>query len=144
MHKFASIASLGLCLLAGACAVSQDVDARGTTVYADGVVDGFIGFDGLTPWSGKIFHFGALGSADDGEIVSMDVWPLVGVGVGVAGARARVLPLEVGPGVLFYDPTPLHEESVPEPEPGEDVEDVEIDDVEVEFEVEEEEVTEER
>ena len=40
------------------------------------------------------------------EVVSVDVWPLFGVGVGVVGARASVLGFEVGVGGLGYDPDP--------------------------------------
>jgi hypothetical protein len=51
------------------------------------------------------------GTQRDGELVSVDVWPLFGVGVGIVGARASILGLEVGVGSLFYDPQPPEADS---------------------------------
>ena len=55
----------------------------------------------------RFIRGGLLGSATrPGEWVSLDVWPLFGVGVGLAGARIQVLPFEVGAGILWYEPRP--------------------------------------
>jgi len=57
--------------------------------------------------TGSLVNVGVLrNTARKGEVVSVDVWPLFGVGVGVVGARASVLGLEVGVGSLLYDPQP--------------------------------------
>lgn len=59
-------------------------------------------------WNGNVVEFGAFGGTErKGEFLSLDVWPLFGVGVGAIGARVRVLPIEIGFGTLFYEPLPL-------------------------------------
>ena len=55
----------------------------------------------------RFIRGGLLGRATrPGEWVSLDVWPLFGVGVGLAGARIQLLPFEVGAGTLWYEPRP--------------------------------------
>ena len=55
---------------------------------------------------GPLLDFGLFTNTRGGEIVSLELGPLAGVGIALLGARARVLPFEVGAGVLFYDPRP--------------------------------------
>ena len=53
-----------------------------------------------------IFEAGIFGAARCGEIATLDLWPLFGVGVGLAGVRIRILPFEFAIGTLFYHPKP--------------------------------------
>jgi len=46
-----------------------------------------------------------------GEIASLDVTPIGGAGVGVVGGHVRLLNLEMGLGVLGYDPKPIGRET---------------------------------
>lgn len=60
---------------------------------------------GIDDYDGKIIKLGLLSRSPAGaQLAGIDVWPLFSVGVGLVGARVRVLPLEVGAGVLFYEP----------------------------------------
>lgn len=86
--------------------------------------------------TGSLVNVGVLrNTARPGEVVSVDVWPLFGVGVGVVGVRASVLGLEVGIGSLFYDPQPPAAATEPEeteapseePEPAEPADEAETD-----------------
>ncbi len=79
-------------------------------VRVDGIVDGYVDLDALERYDGQLIHAGIFGSAQrDGELLSLDIWPLFGIGVGVAGARVRLLPIEVALGTLFYSPSaPKH------------------------------------
>lgn len=62
---------------------------------------------GLDNYDGSILDIGLLtNTRGHGELLSVEVGPFVGFGVGVVGARVRVLPLELGLGVGFYDPRP--------------------------------------
>ncbi len=63
---------------------------------------------GIDDYDGKIIRVGLLSRAPDGaQLAGIDIWPLLSVGVGLVGARLRVLPFEVGAGVLFYEPKPI-------------------------------------
>ena len=63
---------------------------------------------GIDDYDGKIIRIGLLsGAPDSGQLAGIDVWPLCSVGVGLVGARVRVLPFEIGAGVLFYTPQPI-------------------------------------
>ncbi|MBK8976790.1 MAG: hypothetical protein IPM29_12805 [Planctomycetes bacterium] len=44
-----------------------------------------------------------LSGFSHGEVASIDIGPVVGVGVGLAGFRFHLWPLEFGIGTLFYD-----------------------------------------
>jgi hypothetical protein len=99
-------------VLAAASGCSLKVGTRNgehsnTALRMRGLVNGYVSVDALRPYDGNILELGVLGaSTRHGEIVSVDVWPLVGIGVGVVGVRTRVLVFETGIGVLFYDPKP--------------------------------------
>ncbi len=64
--------------------------------------------DAWPRWNGNLIELGLLTESErDGELLSLDVWPLFGFGVGIVGARVRVLMLEFGAATLFHDPLPL-------------------------------------
>ena len=64
--------------------------------------------DAWPRWNGNLLELGLFNQSErDGELVSLDLWPLFGVGVGVVGARVRVLMFEFGAATLFHDPLPL-------------------------------------
>ena len=63
---------------------------------------------GIDDYDGKIIKLGLLSRAPSGaQLAGIDVWPLFSVGIGLVGARVRVLPFEIGAGVLFYEPKPI-------------------------------------
>lgn len=67
------------------------------------LISSFVAVGKIPDWSGTLLDVGR-GSPQRGEVVSVDLWPILGLGVGIAGVRLRVLPFEVGIGTLFYDP----------------------------------------
>jgi hypothetical protein len=63
---------------------------------------------GIDDYDGKIIRLGLLSRAPDGaQLAGIDVWPLFSIGVGLVGARVRILPFEIGAGLLFYEPKPV-------------------------------------
>lgn len=63
---------------------------------------------GIDDYDGKIIRLGLLSRAPEGaQLAGIEIWPLCSVGVGLVGARVRILPFEIGAGVLFYEPKPV-------------------------------------
>ncbi len=93
-------------VLPGCLSLSLETESHDPALAVSGLVDGYATVDALDPYDGQLVHAGIFSSAARrGEVASLDVWPLFGVGVGVAGGRVRVLPLEVALGTLFYEPS---------------------------------------
>lgn len=64
--------------------------------------------DAWRRWNGNVFELGLFNESErDGEIVSLDLGPLAGIGFGFVGLRVRLLMLEVGAATLCHDPLPL-------------------------------------
>ena len=62
--------------------------------------------DALHDYDGNIINASFLGTGErKGELAMLDVWPFFGVGIGPLGLRLRILPLEVGIGLGFYQPS---------------------------------------
>ncbi len=100
--------------LLGCVSIKAGNGPGASLVRMDGPVNAHIAA-GPPVRAGSLVNVGVLrNTARPGEVVSVDVWPLFGVGVGVLGARASVLGLEVGVGSLFYDPQPPPPEAAPE------------------------------
>ena len=98
---------LGLLSTPGCISFSIGTDRDPARVEVDGFAEGYIRADALKPYDGTLLRFGLLTEAErHGEIFSLDVWPLFGVGIGLVGARVRILPIEAGLGILFYRPRP--------------------------------------
>ena len=73
-----------------------------------GIVNGHVSLDALPTYDGSVFELGILSDTyGPGEVASIELWPLAGVGIGVVGLRLRVLFLEAALGGLFYHPEPL-------------------------------------
>lgn len=95
-------------LLATGC-VSLQVGTAPTParLQVSGLASGYVSLAGLRPYDGTILDMGLFNMAErPGELVSLDLWPVFGFGVGVVGARAHLLMLDVGLGVLWYQPKP--------------------------------------
>jgi hypothetical protein len=70
------------------------------------LADGLLTTDGLREYDGNIIDFNFLGTGErKGELFSIEIWPYATVGIGLFGARVQVLPLELGAGILFYEPS---------------------------------------
>ena len=110
--KLACFGVLLACLGQSGClSLDIGVDAEPPQLNARGLVNGHFTATGLEEYDGRILKAGLFGdSARPGEIASLDIWPIGGVGAGLIGGRIRVLPLEMGLGVLSYDPKPVVQE----------------------------------
>ncbi len=72
-----------------------------------GLGTAYAALPGIDDYDGKILKIGLLSrSPGGGQLAGIEIWPLLKVGVGFVGAQVRVLPLELGAGVLFYHPSP--------------------------------------
>ena len=93
------------CFLLSSC-VSLRLGADDRFLEMKGLLNVHGSIDGLNSWDGEtLLDFGLFTNTQGrAEIVSLELGPLAGVGVGIVGARARVLPLEIGVGTLFYNP----------------------------------------
>ena len=85
-----------------------------------GVFKGYMVYNGFRPYDGKILEAGVLSKNDRwGDIVSLDLWPIGGVGVSwvsFVGAKIKLLPFEIGFGVLGHYPEPESYSKEDEPE----------------------------
>ncbi len=92
--------------------VSLEIGGPGSAlVRVDGPATAYLAVEIPEPSEEPPVQIGVLqGTRRKGEIVSIDVWPLFGVGIGAIGGRASVLGIEVGVGSLFYRPEPLEDE----------------------------------
>ncbi|MCE5229110.1 hypothetical protein LLG95_05890 [bacterium] len=73
-------------------------------------------FPAFDNYDGHIFRASLL-DCDEGELASVDVWPIASCGIGFVGARAKLFPVEVGFGFLGYDPKPTLPEPKCKPKP---------------------------
>ena len=66
---------------------------------------GYLRIQTVKPMNSHIVStWASTGKNKKSEYLSVDVWPLAGVGVGLIGARANVFPLQVGVGGWSYPP----------------------------------------
>ena len=99
---------LGCLGLSGCLTLKVGAKSEPPQIKARGLVNAHFTATGFEPYGGHVLKAGLFGDSNRaGEIVSLDVWPIAGVGVGLVGARVRLLPLEMGVGVLGYDPKPV-------------------------------------
>ena len=117
MRKACSVAGVlsAILLFSGCVSLRVGSEPGAEASVGAGLVNGYVSVNAIRTYDGDILTMGILpGYGATGELASIDVWPLVGVGIGILGVRAHVLPLEAGVGVLFYHPRPW---SPPPPQP---------------------------
>jgi len=72
-----------------------------------GWMNGYATHTEMRGYDGTILTFATFSDAErPGELLSLDLWPLAGIGIGPIGARVRVLPFGIGFGAIAYDPHP--------------------------------------
>lgn len=65
----------------------------------------YVGASGIRPYDdGTILRADVLKFDRGGEIATLEVWPVFGLGIGLLGARVQVLSVEAAAGVLLYHP----------------------------------------
>ena len=97
-----------ICLGLTGCA-SLTVGTRDSPpqVRSQGLLNSYLAFNGFRPYDRTFIDAGILSDNDRwGSIASLDIWPIGGMGVSFVGARMKLLPFEIGVGVLGYEPEP--------------------------------------
>lgn len=119
-------ASLALSLALTSCAIlAVDSGSRPPRLQSEGIVDGHVAF-GVRD-ERHAFHAKLFDGSSSGSIAEIVIWKLFRAELGLAGASLGIGPIDLGLGVLFYDPEiPDFEESKkvhathPAPGPAED------------------------
>ncbi len=110
MNKgFALITLSGVVLLLASGCVSLQVgtESEPSRVQLEGLGTAYAANSGIRPYDKTILKVSILKDTEDsGEVASLDIWPLMALRVGLVGVKARILPVEIGAGVLFYQPEP--------------------------------------
>lgn len=103
----ACIAAVAMLMLSGCVSVKVGAKTEPSRLEFDGLGTAYAAVNGVRPYDGTFLRANLLSShRNDGEVASFEVWPICGAGVGLAGARINVFPIEVGAGILFYEPKP--------------------------------------
>lgn len=107
MFRFAWLFCLPLLLLNGCFSLTIGTQDGPDRVQMNGLADGFVVVDSIRPYDGRIVELGLFGGKDTwGNLASVEVWPIGGVGLSFVGAKARLAFLEAGVGALGYHPRP--------------------------------------
>ncbi len=100
---------LALVALQGCECLRVGTSESHTALEMTGLVDGYVSVAALHRPNGSVFQFGVFSwSEQPGEVLSVNIWPVVGLGLGPFGGRVRLFMLEVATGFLWYHPRPSH------------------------------------
>jgi len=106
MRASVLLAGVSMSLLSG-CSVTVGARSDSKGIDVSGLAGGYASLNGVRPYDGTIMEIAVCEHSrrsKEFEVASLEVWPLLGLGVGLAGARVQLLFLDVGLGVLAYDP----------------------------------------
>ncbi|MCX8044820.1 MAG: hypothetical protein N3B18_11945 [Desulfobacterota bacterium] len=93
--------------LSGCIRFTAGVHSESYTPRFRGWVKGYATHKAMTEYDGTILTIATFDdSQHPGELLSVDLWPLAGIGIGPLGARIRLLPFGLGFGTIAYDPNP--------------------------------------
>lgn len=102
------VLAVACCALLCSC-VSVKVGARSepSRLQFEGLGTAYAAISGIRPYDGTIIRLNVVSEENyDGELAAIEIWPVCELGIGLIGARLHVLPVEIGAGILFYDPAP--------------------------------------
>jgi hypothetical protein len=111
--------ALWLAPLAACTVIEVDSRKHPAGLEADGLIDGHVAF-GISGETSPL-RVQVLGGRSRGSIFELAVWKLFRFELGLAGLDVGVGPVDVGLGVLFYDPAlppqpaRVHEHAAPAP-----------------------------
>ena len=75
-----------------------------------GWVKGYASYREMPKWDGTFLKIAIFDDSNrPGELLTLDIPFLAGMGIGPLGARIRILPFALGVGTIAYDPKPNHE-----------------------------------
>lgn len=93
------------CLLLDACTlvrIGPEDDRGPSRLQADGLVDGYLAVG--IPEEDDLLDLQLFSGRSSGSLLELSVWKLLRVELGLAGASLGVGPLDLGLGVLAYEP----------------------------------------
>lgn len=94
-------------LLSGCASFTVGTDKNPPRIKSEGVANGYLCYNGFRKYDGKIIEASVLSDNDRwGDIFSLEIWPVGGMGISLVGTRVKILPFELGLGVLGYEPKP--------------------------------------
>jgi len=68
---------------------------------------GYASYKEMPTWDGTFLKIATFDDNErPGEMLTLDIPFLAGVGIGLLGARVRILPFALGVGTIAYDPKP--------------------------------------
>lgn len=109
-HGTILVAALVLLCTTGCIRLTAGVYPESYKPQFRGWVRGYASHKEMRNYDGTILELSTFCDAErPGEIVSVDLWPLAGIGVGPLGMRLRLLPFGMGFGTIAYDPRPQPE-----------------------------------
>jgi hypothetical protein len=73
---------------------------------------GYASYKEMPKWDGTFLKIATFDDSErPGEMLTLDIPFLAGVGIGPIGARVRILPFALGVGTIAYDPKPHYEKA---------------------------------
>jgi hypothetical protein len=99
---------LALAVLATGCSTFRAGPGRTQKSFGyEGLVGGYVTATEVRSYDGDILQADLWSDTQQsGELLNLDIWPIVGIGIGAFGIRAHVASLGAGLGFLFYNPRP--------------------------------------
>lgn len=106
MKRFIVLAAIMACT-AGCIRFKAGVYPESYKPDFRGWINGYATHKEMRGYDGTILKLSTFDDTErPGELLSVDLWPLAGIGIGPLGARVRILPFGFGFGTIAYDPTP--------------------------------------
>jgi hypothetical protein len=73
---------------------------------------GYASYKEMPAWDGTFLKIATFDDNErPGELLTLDIPFLAGVGIGPLGARIRILPFALGVGTIAYDPKPQYDKA---------------------------------
>ena len=73
---------------------------------------GYASYKEMPKWDGALLKIATFDDSErPGELLTLDIPFLAGVGIGPIGARIRILPFALGVGTIAYDPKPHYDKA---------------------------------
>jgi hypothetical protein len=71
---------------------------------------GYASYKEMPKWDGTFLKIATFDDNErPGELLTLDIPFLAGIGIGPLGARIRILPFAIGVGTIAYDPKPHYD-----------------------------------
>lgn len=108
MNRIGMMLMAGAMLWASGCmTVRLGTNSDRNMIEMNGLGSAYATLSGIESYDGTIIEAHLIDSpGQTGELIGLKIWPLGEAGAGLVGARLKLLPLDLGAGILFYEPHP--------------------------------------